>query len=184
MEINVILKYRRPKDCWLCPECDSENDTATNRCFVCNCARPIGIELLRKWTPADDRENPPGGDFRDRKHSGGGVKIPPRPRVDRGRDEPIFRDHDAPPPPQSSSAVGVIWGIIIAIIILTILFMAVASGRLQATLCPLDQTPIPIERYAAYSASLPEPTLPESSKRNTVPTADEETISERQANQT
>ncbi len=177
METNVILKYRRPKDCWLCPECDSENDISVNHCFVCNCARPMGIELLRKWNPNDDREIPPPKPPKPSK------KTPNPPRPETG---PIFRDYDMPPPPPpppgTSSAVGVIWGIIIAIIILTILFMAVASGRLQALPYDFYQEPN-FHLCTTHAVSTPKDALYETLGLPSVSTADQ-TISERQANQT
>ena len=54
MEPNVILKYRREADCWLCPECDSENGLLQGRCTVCGFKRDDSAEILKKWSPADD----------------------------------------------------------------------------------------------------------------------------------
>jgi len=34
-DIKVILKYSREEDCWVCPECDTENPLDSTKCSVC-----------------------------------------------------------------------------------------------------------------------------------------------------
>lgn len=55
MGINVILKYKRECDCWLCPECDTENNISASRCTVCGCQKSASATILKQWTEADER---------------------------------------------------------------------------------------------------------------------------------
>ena len=38
-ETKVILKYKRERDSWLCPECDTENSITLGKCTVCGCRK-------------------------------------------------------------------------------------------------------------------------------------------------
>ncbi len=127
MDTNVILKYRRECDSWICPECDLENPATVDRCSVCGCMRPIGASLLKAWSEADERPIPP-----PRKVPPVGVGRPPKhPRST--ITEPIFKDYDEyipPEQPESNVATGIVWGIIIAIVILALVFILSNSGNI------------------------------------------------------
>lgn len=58
-DTNVILKYRRPQDSWLCPECDSENAPAYSNCFVCGSCRVGAPVVVRAWNEMDERPPAP-----------------------------------------------------------------------------------------------------------------------------
>ena len=59
MEENIILKYRREFDCWVCDECDIENATTQETCVVCNAPKPVYATILKAWSPADEAPPPP-----------------------------------------------------------------------------------------------------------------------------
>ena len=50
MEIKEILVYHRRYDCWVCPECDLENETTLSKCSMCQCLKPNTPVLLVKWS--------------------------------------------------------------------------------------------------------------------------------------
>lgn len=54
METKVILKYKRPCDSWLCPDCDAENSMTVSRCTICDCVKTASVVIVKTWTPADD----------------------------------------------------------------------------------------------------------------------------------
>ena len=39
MDVNVILKYKRDRDCWLCSVCETENEIIKEKCAVCGCKK-------------------------------------------------------------------------------------------------------------------------------------------------
>lgn len=55
MEPNVILKYKRPTDSWLCPTCDCENKMNNESCSVCGSAKPAYPVLVNAWNEADEK---------------------------------------------------------------------------------------------------------------------------------
>ncbi len=94
-DTNVILKYRRPQDSWLCPECDSENTLSYSSCFVCGCGRVGTPVIVKAWTEMDER--PPATAPRGKAP----VKFPPGPASgpvfvdsERARSKPVFVDPD------------------------------------------------------------------------------------------
>lgn len=109
METNVILKYHRESDCWLCPECDTENGLALGNCALCGSRRSPSAEILRHWTEADDRVIAP----------------PPRPvRPNIPLSTPVFRDaerDDYTPVDDDGNSNAVVWGIFIMIVLVVIL---------------------------------------------------------------
>ena len=54
-ETNVILKYKRLCDSWLCPDCDTENNVSLGKCTVCGCRKSESATILKQWTEADER---------------------------------------------------------------------------------------------------------------------------------
>ena len=54
METNVILKYKRERECWICGECDSENSIVTSVCSVCNSSKKPDDWIVSAWRPEDD----------------------------------------------------------------------------------------------------------------------------------
>ena len=55
MEPNVILKYKRPTDSWVCPSCDCENKIDSTSCSVCASDRPTYPVLVNAWCESDDQ---------------------------------------------------------------------------------------------------------------------------------
>lgn len=55
MEPNVILKYKRPTDSWLCPDCDCENSMDKTNCSMCACERPVYPVLVNAWKESDEK---------------------------------------------------------------------------------------------------------------------------------
>lgn len=54
-ETNVILKYRRTNDSWLCPDCDAENQLTQGSCAVCGYRQMGSVAIVRAWTEQDER---------------------------------------------------------------------------------------------------------------------------------
>lgn len=54
-ETNTILRYKRPCDSWLCPDCDTENNISLGKCTVCGGRKSPSTTILKQWTEADDR---------------------------------------------------------------------------------------------------------------------------------
>ncbi|MBE7033353.1 MAG: hypothetical protein E7406_03905 [Ruminococcaceae bacterium] len=57
METKLIVKYRRPNDKWICPDCDAESDVGCNRCSVCGCEKNPTVNILKAWSPELERVN-------------------------------------------------------------------------------------------------------------------------------
>ena len=51
METKEILKYRRNVGCWLCTECESENDLSLYQCAVCGTDKSASAIILN---PGED----------------------------------------------------------------------------------------------------------------------------------
>lgn len=47
METNIILRYQRLCDCWICPDCACENGMTDNTCSVCGARRTAEAMVLR-----------------------------------------------------------------------------------------------------------------------------------------
>ena len=54
MDLSVMMKYKRKKDCWVCPLCENENPDDTGKCYLCGYVRTGSEIFLRAWTPEDD----------------------------------------------------------------------------------------------------------------------------------
>ena len=54
-QLNVILKYRRPADCWLCSDCESENNLLLGTCAVCGAKKDAGAMVIPAWSERDER---------------------------------------------------------------------------------------------------------------------------------
>ena len=39
MEVKTVMKYNRESACWLCPDCDVENELSLYQCRVCGFAK-------------------------------------------------------------------------------------------------------------------------------------------------
>lgn len=116
-EICTILKYKRPHDSWLCPECDTENSLSLGKCTVCGCRKTSTDIILKQWTEADDRPVIPP------------KKTPTHTPTPSG---PVFKDMDKDDYiPEEENKNKIIWGIIIAIIIIG-LIIAASQGSTSA----------------------------------------------------
>ena len=101
METNVILKYRREQDRWLCSECDSENSIMFGSCTVCGHKKTPDDYILKKWTEADERAESYSYKFDSSAAPGYGADIESA--------------------EEKNSGMGTVVGIILAIIILVII---------------------------------------------------------------
>lgn len=111
-ETNIILKYKRDCDSWLCSGCDTENAMSLSRCTVCGCRKSSSAEVLKQWTEQTER-----------------TVTPPNKKTS-PTSEPISKgtDKDAP---EGGNKNKIIWGIIIAIIIIG-LIVAASQGSTYA----------------------------------------------------
>lgn len=114
METNVILKYRRGSDSWLCPECDTENGIAYGECALCGNKRSPAAAVLRQWTEADERPVVP-------------QPVPAKPSVSTAF--PVFRDTEGSHTPAKSDGnkTALVCAIFIVVIIAVILFIIANS---------------------------------------------------------
>ena len=118
-ETNVILEYRRANDCWLCPECDAENQLTQASCAVCGYRQMGSVAIVRAWTEQDNR--PPengyagGAPFNSYYPPAGGISHPDdmRSSVSAGSEE-------------SSAGKIVLWTVAIIAVIIFICFVAYA----------------------------------------------------------
>lgn len=101
-DLNVILKYRRPQDSWLCPECDAENTLAYTSCSVCGCAKIGTPALVKAWSPSDDAPIAP----------------PPRPRSYPTPPRPVPTPYSGSS--ESNAGVVIVWTIVIILAIVLI----------------------------------------------------------------
>jgi len=46
-ETKVFLKYKRKKECWVCPLCDTENHD--NKCYLCGSIRLSSSVVKPAW---------------------------------------------------------------------------------------------------------------------------------------
>ncbi|MBQ2696241.1 MAG: hypothetical protein IJF61_02955 [Clostridia bacterium] len=61
METKVILQYRRARDCWVCPNCETENEIASGTCMLCGAGRVAAATVERAWSPEMERRTAPMG---------------------------------------------------------------------------------------------------------------------------
>lgn len=112
-DTNTILRYKRPCDSWLCPDCDTENNISLGKCTVCGCRKSPSATILKQWTEADDRP-----------------VTPPKKTPTPAPSGPVFKDTDKDDyVPEDENKI--IKGIIIAIIIIGILIVAI-QGKTYA----------------------------------------------------
>ncbi len=121
-DTNVILKYRRPQDSWICPECDAENTLMYARCSVCGCGKFGTTAIVKAWSEADERPpaSPRGvvrGPYSTSYPTGSAT---PHTYISPGSagGRPVYT------PPKSHSHTAIIWTIVIVAIILLIIWMA------------------------------------------------------------
>lgn len=108
-EINTILRYKRPCDSWLCPDCDTENNISLGKCTVCGCSKSLSPTILKQWAEADDKQGMPS-------------------KKTYTSSDTIFKDMDKDDYiPEEENKNKIILGIIIAIIVLA-LFVAAIQG--------------------------------------------------------
>lgn len=127
METDVILKFRREKDNWICAECDMENDMSDAKCFACGYRRTPSDWVLRKWTEADERPTaPPRPVAPSRTAPPSSPLAPPT----GSHETPLFRGpafEEKAETESKNNGVKIIIGIIIGVIIICIL-IGVAHG--------------------------------------------------------
>lgn len=116
-EVHEILRYKRSYDSWLCPECDTENSVSLGKCTVCGCRKTSSATILKQWTEADDRP----------------VTPPPKKTSTSTTTTSVFKDteKDSYVPEEETNKNKIIWGIIIAIIIIFLL-IAINQGNTYA----------------------------------------------------
>ena len=111
-ETNVILKYRRTNDSWLCPDCDAENQLTQGSCAVCGYRQMGSVAIVRAWTEQD--EMPPS-------YSSGAKTIPGHmmtPGASSGISDPVYT-----PKAESSGGKVFLWIAAIFAIIVFICFV-------------------------------------------------------------
>ena len=129
MSENIILKYRREFDCWVCDECDIENPTTQNTCSVCNSSRSSYATILKAWTPEDEiiiNSAPPHKIPQTSPPTPQPIKMGP---MDPHR--PIFSDNPVgrydppppPPPPSSGNMSAILIWLIVFIVIFAVLIL-------------------------------------------------------------
>lgn len=121
-DTNVILKYRRPQDSWICPECDAENTLVHARCSVCGCGKFGTTAIVKAWSEADER--PPAsshsairGPYSTSYPTGGTTPYTYTTSYGTGRRPGYSRS-------KAHSHTALIWTIVIVAIILLIIWMA------------------------------------------------------------
>lgn len=122
--INVILKYKRKEEKWICPGCETENSIGAGNCLLCGRARTPDAVILRAWSPQDEINNVPPS---YNQHQGG--QIPPRQQVppvrpaDTGR---VFVDdvRDYTPPKKSHKFRNTVIILLVIALILGGIYMA------------------------------------------------------------
>ena len=117
-ETNTILRYKRPCHSWLCPDCDTENNISLGKCTVCGCRKSPSATILKQWTEADDRP-----------------VTPPKKTTTSTTTTSVFKDTEkdsyVPEEETNKNKIKIIWGIIIAIIIIG-LIIAASQGSTYA----------------------------------------------------
>lgn len=102
-ETNTILKYKRPYDSWLCPECDTENDVSLGKCIACGSQRNFSSVAMLNHRTEDDE-----------------IPVTPPPKKTPPTSEPVFKEtcEDDYAPKEKKNKI--IWGIAIIIVVLII----------------------------------------------------------------
>lgn len=54
-ETDIILKYKRPYDIWICTECDTENNMLSDKCSVCGCKKKSEAVILKQWSENEEK---------------------------------------------------------------------------------------------------------------------------------
>ena len=119
-ETSTILKYRRPQDSWLCPECDSENTLSYSTCSVCGCGIVGAPKIVKAWSLLDDRPSPYGRPT----YVNPGVALS-KPGSG-GMSGPIGRPIS--PPKESHSVRAFLWTIVVILAIIMIAFLCAENG--------------------------------------------------------
>ncbi len=65
MEVKSILEYKREYDCWLCPNCDTENSFVIGRCAVCGYKKDMSVAVLKSWTDVEEGSDIDNISFKD-----------------------------------------------------------------------------------------------------------------------
>lgn len=112
-ETNIILKYKRDCDSWLCSDCDTENAMSLSRCTVCGCGKSSSAEVLKQWTEQTER-----------------TVTPPKKKTS-PTSEPISKG-TAKDAPEGGNKNRIIRGLIIAIIIIGLIIAASQGGTYVA----------------------------------------------------
>ena len=114
MDTNVILKFQRTCDCWICPDCACENLMADEFCSVCGTQRTAAAPILR----AGYEEAAP---------------MPPRPVYSGGYTPPTPYGGGTPPvggytPPPESDSNGSTVAIVLIIIVVIAIILGIAMS--------------------------------------------------------
>lgn len=54
-EVFSIVNYKRSNTCWVCPECETENQMDFIRCLVCGTARTTSCKVCVPWEVEQER---------------------------------------------------------------------------------------------------------------------------------
>ena len=130
-DTNVILKYRRPQDSWLCPECDSENTLSYSSCFVCGCGRVGTPMIVKAWTEADEKPVVPHKPITfPPRTAKGPVFVDP----EHARSKPVFVDSEkasgrvAYEEPKSYTGTIVAWTLVIILVIVFLALLKISGS--------------------------------------------------------
>jgi len=131
-ETKVILKYKRENDCWLCPECDTENNVSLGKCTVCGLKKSPSAVILKQWTEADDKPI-----------------TPPKKKTVTTPTGPVFKDTDKDEYiPEEENKNKIIWWIVAIIII----GLIIAASQANAQAASLATTEFGNNDYEVVSA--------------------------------
>ncbi len=128
MDANVILKYKREEDRWVCPECDTENSVERGKCHLCGFIRTEGVAYKRAWSPEDEarEKRVQSGGFGNGQYNGQTAGYASR--VSTPVENPVYGGADFSPAPAKKSHKGLVIGIIAAAVVVVIIAVALMLG--------------------------------------------------------
>jgi len=122
MDENIVLKYRREFDCWVCGECDIENANTQNTCVVCNAQRPPYPTILKAWSPAEEMpQHEPPISIKPPKPKPKPIETPPRP----GPIYPVEPREKYPPetPSGSGMSAALVWLLLFIVLFIVLIIL-------------------------------------------------------------
>ena len=55
LETDIVLKYRRLNDAWVCSKCETENEINKEFCMLCGAHQTNSLKILKKWSIEEER---------------------------------------------------------------------------------------------------------------------------------